>query len=146
MFSRKAFFALALLPLAACQMPNDCQEEMTCQQSPVHYVEIVTNSVDDQIATLETTHGLSFGEPQAAFGNARIATQPDGSLLGVRAPLAAHESAIVRTYFHVADVKAAAATAESKGGVIAYPPTQQGDTGTWCIYILDGVQVGLWQP
>ena len=35
--------------------------------------------------------------------------------------------------------------AEAAGAVIAYPPTRQGDTGTWAIYILGGVQVGLWQ-
>ena len=29
--------------------------------------------------------------------------------------------------------------------MIAYPPTQQGDTGTWAIYILGDVQFGLWQ-
>ena len=35
--------------------------------------------------------------------------------------------------------------AEAVGAVIAYPPTKQGETGTWAIYILDGMQYGLWQ-
>ena len=35
--------------------------------------------------------------------------------------------------------------AEAAGAMIAYPPTRQGDTGTWAIYVLGDVQIGLWQ-
>ena len=35
--------------------------------------------------------------------------------------------------------------AEAAGAIVAYPPTRQGDTGTWAIYILGDLQVGLWQ-
>jgi len=37
------------------------------------------------------------------------------------------------------------AEAEAAGATVAYPPTRQGDTGTWAIYLLGEVQVGLWQ-
>jgi len=45
----------------------------------------------------------------------------------------------------VDDIEQAVSEAESKGAVVAYPPTQQGDTGTWAIYMMGGVQIGLWQ-
>ena len=34
---------------------------------------------------------------------------------------------------------------EAAGALIAYPPTRQGDTGTWAIYLLGDLQFGLWQ-
>jgi predicted enzyme related to lactoylglutathione lyase len=63
----------------------------------------------------------------------------------VRAPLAQHEQPIVRTYLEVEDIASAVEEAEAAGAMIAYPPTRQGDTGTWAIYILGDVQIGLWQ-
>jgi len=111
----------------------------------VHYVEIVSRDVAAQCAALEQLHGLSFGGAIADLGNARVAEAPDGSRIGVRAPLAEHEQPIVRTYFEVADIERAAKEAEAAGAVLAYPPTRQGDTGTWAIYILGDVQVGLWE-
>jgi len=111
----------------------------------VHYLEIVCRDVASQCAALERIHGLSFGPPVADLGQARIAEVPDGSRIGVRAPLAEHEQPIVRTYLEVDDIARAIKQAESVGAVIAYPPTRQGDTGTWAIYILGDVQMGLWQ-
>ncbi|MHC5113098.1 MAG: DUF6265 family protein [Planctomycetota bacterium] len=111
----------------------------------VHHVEIVSSDVDAQCAALERLHGLSFGPAVADLGGARMAESTDGSGIGVRAPLAAHEAPIVRTYLAVDDIAKAVREAEEAGAVIAYPPTKQGDTGTWAIYILGDVQVGLWQ-
>lgn len=111
----------------------------------VHYVEVVCKSVDKHCKTLERVHGLKFGDPNPALGQARVAETPNGSLLGVRAPLAEHEQPITRTYFAVDDIAKAVKDAEAEGAMIAYPPTKQGDTGTWAIYILDNTQYGLWQ-
>lgn len=111
----------------------------------VHYVEIVCRDVAGQCAALERIHGLSFGPELADLGNARVAEAPDGTLIGVRGPLAAHEQPIVRTYLEVEDIAEAVRQAEASGAVIAYPPTRQGDTGTWAIYFLGDVQLGLWQ-
>jgi predicted enzyme related to lactoylglutathione lyase len=111
----------------------------------IHYLEIVSHDVATQCAALEQVHGLSFGPPVADLGQARVAEPPDGSLIGVRAPLAEHEQPIIRTYLEVEDITRAVKKAEAAGAVIAYPPTQQGDTGTWAIYILGNVQFGLWQ-
>lgn len=110
-----------------------------------HYLEIVCGDVAAQCAALERVHGVSFGPAVADLGQARVAEAPDGSLIGVRAPLAAHESPIIRAYMEVDDIARAVEAAEAAGAVIAYPPTRQGDTGTWAIYILGDVQIGLWQ-
>ena len=110
-----------------------------------HYVEIVSKTVDKQCKALEQVHGLSFGPEVQDLGRAQVAKTPNGVLIGVRAPLAEHEQPIVRIYFAVDDITKAVKAAEAAGAVIAYPPTKQGETGTWAIYILDGIQYELWQ-
>ena len=110
-----------------------------------HYVEIVSESVDDQCRSMERVHGMTFGPEVQDLGRAKVAETATGALIGVRAPLAEHEQPIVRIYFAVDDMAKAIKAAESAGAVIAYPPTKQGETGTWAIYILDGIQHGLWQ-
>ena len=111
----------------------------------VHYLEIVCRDVDAQCALLAASHGLAFGPPEPALGGAKVATGSDGVRIGVRAPLAEHEQPIVRSYLAVDDIAAAIAEAEAAGAVIAYPPTRQGETGVWAIYMLGDLQVGLWQ-
>ena len=44
-----------------------------------------------------------------------------------------------------ADFTAAPALTEAAGAIVAYGPVKQGDTGTWAIYILGDMQMGLWQ-
>ncbi len=111
----------------------------------VHYLEIVCRDVAAQCAALERIHRLSFGPAVADLGRARVADGRDGILIGVRAPLAEHEQPMIRTYLEVEDIARAVKEAEAAGAVIAYPPTRQGDTGTWAIYLLGDVQIGLWQ-
>jgi len=133
----------ALVLLAGCQAMGEPGPKGSNLR--IHYLEIVCPDVTKQCATLERLHGLSFGPPVADLGEARVAKAADGSLIGVRAPLAAHEQPVTRTYLEVADIARAIKEAEAAGAEVAYPPTQQGDTGTWAIYFLDGVQIGLWQ-
>lgn len=111
----------------------------------VHYLEIVSNDVDALVALYERIHGLSFGPPDPDLGQARVATHADGTLVGVRSPLAAHEKPIMRTYLAVSDIQEAVKKAERSGALIAYPPTHQGQQGTFAIVIQGGVQHGLWQ-
>lgn len=146
----KRTWTLHVLIIAAVALLTGCQTteksgDHTGSSMNVHYVEIVCRDVSAQCAAMERVHGLSFGPPVADLGGARVAEAADGSLVGVRAPLAEHEQPIVRTYLKVADITKAVQDAEAAGAVIAYPPTPQGDTGTWAIYILGDVQVGLWQ-
>ena len=111
----------------------------------IHYLEIVCSDTTGQCAALEQVHGVSFGSPVEDLGNARIAEASDGSLIGVRAPLAEHEQPIVRNYYEVDDIVKAVEEAEAAGGVIAFGPTRIGETGNWAIYFFDGIQLGLWQ-
>ncbi|MEM1304674.1 MAG: hydroxylase, partial [Planctomycetota bacterium] len=67
----------------------------------VQYLEIVSPEVDAICTTYEQLHGVQFGEPDAALGNARTASLPSGGLLGVRAPLRDTEQPVVRPYFLV---------------------------------------------
>jgi len=115
------------------------------QMVGIHYLEIVTRNVDSACALYEALHGLSFGPPDPDLGGARVAEWPDGSLVGIRAPLAEHESPIVRTYVAVDDIEQAAKAAEERGATLAYPPTRQGERGTFAIFFEGDVQHGLWQ-
>lgn len=112
----------------------------------MHYQEIVTEALDAVVGFHERVHGLTFSAPDADLGGARVATQPDGSLIGVRGPLASHEQPLVRVYTAVADIALAAGQAVEQGATLAYGPARQGARGTFAILFLGGVQHGLWQP
>src|SRR5688500_8989774 len=112
----------------------------------VHYLEIVSDDVDALAALYQRIHGLSFDLPDPDLGQARVATRADGTLVGIRKPLAAHEQPIIRTYLAVEDIEQAVKKAEDAGAAIAYPPTRQGQRGTFAIVIHGEVQHGLWQP
>lgn len=111
----------------------------------IHYLEIVSNDVDTLTGLYERMHGLSFGHPDPDLGQARVAARADGTLVGIRKPLAAHEQPIIRTYLAVEDIQQAVKQAEDSGAMIAYPPTRQGQRGTFAIVIQGDVQHGLWQ-
>jgi len=111
----------------------------------IHYLEIVSNDADQLTALYEGMHNLSFGPPDPDLGQARVARRADGTLVGIRKPLAAHERPIMRTYLAVEDIQEAVKKAEANGATIAYPPTRQGQQGTFAIVIQGGVENGLWQ-
>jgi predicted enzyme related to lactoylglutathione lyase len=111
----------------------------------VHYLEIISDDVDTLTGLYQRMHGLSFSPPDPDLGQARVATQPDDTLLGIRKPLAAHERPMVRTYLAVEDIQEAVKKAEDAGATIAYGPTGQGQRGTFAIVIQGGVEHGLWQ-
>ena len=105
------------------------------------YLEIVTTDVDGVVDMYQRAYGITFDAADADLGNARVATRGD-DLIGIRAPLAAHEQPIARTYLVVDDIEHAVTAC---GGAVAYPPTRQGTRGTFAIVISGGVQHGLWQ-
>lgn len=114
-------------------------------EGAVHYLEIVSDDLDALTGFYERVHGLSFGLPDADMGQARVAKRADGSLVGIRKPLASHEQPIMRAYLAVEDIGHAVKQAEENGAVVAYGPTQQGAWGTFAIVFHGGVQHGLWQ-
>ena len=112
----------------------------------VHYLEIVTPSVNETCEALARAHGVVFGDPVPGLGNARTAGLAHGGMIGVRAPLRGNEPPVVRPYVLVDDIEAAVAAARAAGAEIALPPMQlPGGHGTCSIYILGGIEHGLWQ-
>ena len=111
----------------------------------VHYLEIVSHDVDTLTGLYQRMHGLSFGPPDPDLGQARVATHADGTLVGIRQPLAAHEQPIVRAYLAVDDINHAVRQAEDAGATMAYGPTRQGRRGTFAIMLQGDVEHGLWQ-
>jgi predicted enzyme related to lactoylglutathione lyase len=135
-----------------------CRSDLKIAESStmaVHYLEIVSNDVQTLTGLYQRIHGLSFGPPDPDLGQARVATGGDGTLVGIRKPLvasprgrrrrAAHEQPIMRTYLEVEDIQQAVKKAEEHGAVVAYPPTRQGQRGTFAIVIQGDAQHGLWQ-
>lgn len=112
----------------------------------VQYLEIVTPSVKETCDALAKAHGVAFSEPIAEFGNARTAELTDGGRIGVRAPMRDTEKPVVRPYILVNDIEAAVKAAEATGAQVAMPPMEiPGGQGTFSIYILGGIEHGLWQ-
>jgi predicted enzyme related to lactoylglutathione lyase len=111
----------------------------------VCYLEIVTGEVDAVCTAYAAANDLEFGEPDAVLGNARTAALPGGGLVGVRAPLRESEMPVVRPYWLVEDIASAVAAAEEAGAQIALPPMELPGHGTCAIYIVGGVEHGLWQ-
>lgn len=111
----------------------------------IHYLEIVTPAVEDTCAALAAHHDVTFGEPDPAFGNARIAALQGGGKLGVRAPMRDDEAPVVRPYRLVEDIEAATAAAEAAGAQFAMRATEMPGHGRFAIYFLGGIQHGLWQ-
>ena len=64
-------------------------------------------------------HGLQRRADRVTAHYARVATLEDGTVVGVRPPLAAHEDPIVRTYLAVEDIQQAVKQAEAGGALIA---------------------------
>ncbi len=148
---RLSAFVLAPLLLvgatAATNAASQTQDEKRAGSTAVtvQYLEIVTPSVNETCNALAQAHGLVFGEPIAQFGNARTASLKNGGLIGVRAPLRETEEPIVRPYILVDDIDAAVKAAETAGATVAMPPTEIPGGGKFSIYILGGIEHGLWQ-
>ena len=111
----------------------------------VQYLEIVTPKVAETCDLLAKAHGVEFGDPVPEFGNARTATLSDGGWLGVRAPMRETEDPVVRPYVLVDDIEAAVKAAEAAGATVAIPPLAIPGRGTFSIYILGGIEHGLWE-
>lgn len=111
----------------------------------IHYLEIVTEEVDAVCATFAAANNVTFGDPDAALGNARTALLLGDGMVGVRAPMHDDEQPVTRPYWLVEDIELAIAVAITNGGVIIHPALEIPSYGTFAIYTLGGVQHGLWQ-
>jgi predicted enzyme related to lactoylglutathione lyase len=111
----------------------------------VQYLEVVTPEVNATCSALEKVYDVRFGTPAAELGNARTAALRGGGVIGVRAPLRETEQPVVRPYALVEDIAAAVEAAEAAGAELALPPTEIPGRGKCAIYILGGIEYGLWQ-
>ncbi len=115
----------------------------------LHYLEIVTTEVDATCTALGRSLGVEFGDPVAELGGARTASPDSGSAvaedIGVRAPMREDEEPVVRAYHRVDDLERALAAAVEAGGEVALGEMEIPGRGTIAIYILGGIQHGLWQ-
>lgn len=111
----------------------------------VQYLEIVTMDVDGICATYAKLHGVAFGDGDPNLGGARTAKLANGGFLGIRAPMHDAEKQVVRPYILVEDIEATVAAAADSGAEIAVPPMKIAGHGTCAIFILGGIESGLWQ-
>lgn len=111
----------------------------------VHYLEVVTPDVEETCAALADQHGVAFGRPEVALGNARVAVLAGAGRIGVRAPMRNDEAPVVRPYMLVDDIEAASTTAEQAGAQFAMKATEIPGHGKFAIYFLGGIQHGLWE-
>ncbi|MEL6858545.1 MAG: hydroxylase [Pseudomonadota bacterium] len=111
----------------------------------VQYLEIVTPNVDETCAVLAAQHAVAFSAPEPGLGNARVAALSDGGRIGVRAPMRDDEAPVVRPYMLVTDIEAAIAAAEAEGAVFAMRAMEIPGQGTFAIYLLGGIEHGIWQ-
>jgi predicted enzyme related to lactoylglutathione lyase len=117
---------------------------MRVPEHTVHYLEIVTPDV----AAVRELYGKAYGwkfEPVAELGGAVVAELPDGSRCGIRAPMGDMEKPIVRTYLRVADLDRAAKQVEQLGATLAIDRMEIPGHGTIAIYLIGGIEQGLWQ-
>lgn len=110
----------------------------------VHYVELVTSDADKLRAALAKAHGWNFVQ-EPDLGGAWVAEMPGGGRCGIRAPMHDQEKPVTRTYLRVADLDAAVKAAAENGALIALPSMDLGKHGRIAIYILGGIEQGLWQ-
>lgn len=111
----------------------------------IQYLEIVSSEVDAICSAYENSHRVSFGDAEELLGGARTCSLADGSVIGVRPPLRATEQPIVRPYWLVEDIEQATAEVKAQGAEIAVPPLEIPGKGKFAIYLLGGVDHGLWQ-
>lgn len=142
--------ALNLCAVFAATGCASMAEEQTETSMPehaarIHFLEIVTPDVAATCTALEKVHGLSFGEPVPEFGNARTMSLHGGGRISVRAPMRETEQPVVRPYALVEDIDAAVEAAQAAGAVIALPPMEIPGQGKFAIYILGGIEHGLWK-
>lgn len=126
------------------EAPQMGMDQIPATAMNVQYLEIVTLEVDATCSALEAMHAVNFGEPLPGFGNARTAALAGGGMLGVRGPLRPDEEPVVRPYLLVDDIDASVQAAEAAGAQIALPPMEMPGQGKFAIYILGGIEHGLW--
>jgi len=118
---------------------------MNAPLNAITYIEVVTEKVSECCDFYLAAYGWTFESPILELGGARVAVLDSGTRWGIRNPMAASESPTVRTYIRVADIEEAARVAIELGGVEALGPTGLGEHGKVAIFLLHGIEQGIWE-
>lgn len=118
---------------------------MTVPEHTAYYLETVTADVEAARQLYGKAYGWRFEAKGPEWGNSFVATLPDDSLCGIRAPLHVQEKPIVRTYLRVTDIEKAVQEAGQLGAEIALEPMEIPGQGMIAIYLHGGIEQGLWQ-
>ena len=118
---------------------------MTVAENEIHYLEIVTPDLEAARDLYAKAYGWTFGDSVPELGNAYVASLPNGSRCGIRAPMHDQETPTVRPYVRVTDIDTAVAEAVELGAELALGATEIPGQGSIAIYIIGGIQQGLWQ-
>ena len=118
---------------------------MTAPEREIHYLEIVTPDSQSARDFYSQAHGWRFEDMAPELGNAFVASLPNGSLCGIRAPMHDQEKPTVRTYIRVADIESSIERAVELGATVALGPTEIPGRGMIAIYLYGGIEQGIWQ-
>lgn len=118
---------------------------MSVPEHTAYYIEIVTPDVDSTCKLYGTAYGWQFEDKGPEWGNSFVATLPNGSLCGIRAPMHELESPVVRTYLRVSSIEKSVAEARDLGAEILLEAMEMPGHGQIAIYRVGGVEQGLWQ-
>lgn len=129
----------------ATQEAQESDRPLTGDTMHIQYLEIVTPEAEELCAQYAAVHGLTFGEPDANVGGARIAKLEGGTSLAIRGPLRETETPVIRPYMLVEDIKASVDAAAEAGAEVALPPMELPGHGTCAIVIRGGIECGFWQ-
>ena len=142
-----AFFLLLALPAlhAEEQAAEGAASPDVVPDHGIYYLEIVTPDAGAMRDFYREAFGYEFSEGTPELGGAYFATLPGGSLLGIRGPLRPTEEPILRNYLKVEDIHRATKRAEELGAEIALGPTEIAGRGQIAIYLLGGIEQGIWQ-
>ena len=111
----------------------------------VHYLEVVTPEVTSVCRAHAASLDVTFSEPVAELGGARIAELPEGGMLGIRPPMHDAEEATTRPYYLVEDIETAVESASAQGALVAVPPMDIPGYGRCAIVMIGSIQSGYWQ-
>ena len=120
-------------------------KQMTVPEHEMHYLEIVTPDAEASRDFYSQAYGWRFKDMAPELGNAFVASLPDGSLCGIRAPMHDLEKPTVRTYIRVADINPSIQRAAELGAEVLLEPTELSGHGKIAIYRYGGIEQGIWQ-
>ena len=118
---------------------------MPVPENEIHYLEIVTPDSQSARDFYSQAHGWRFEDMAPELGNAFVASLPNGSLCGIRAPMHDQEKPTVRAYIRVANIESSTEEAAKLGAEVLLGPMEIPGRGMIAIFKYGGIEQGIWQ-